>query len=43
MDRRRQKFTLALVLYAGWVLSLGAMAWLSADRPQPRLSLPAPR
>ena len=43
MDRRHLKFALALTLYVGWVLGLGAMAWLSADRPQIRPSLPAPR
>jgi len=36
MDRRRTKYLLALTLYAGWVIGLGAMAWLSGDRPQPR-------
>jgi len=30
------RFLLALTLYAGWVLGLGAMAWFSGDRPRPR-------
>jgi hypothetical protein len=38
MDRRRLRFLLALFLYVGWVFGLGAMAWLSGDRPQPRSS-----
>jgi hypothetical protein len=36
MERPRLKFILALVLYVGWVLGLGMMAWLSGHRPQPR-------
>ncbi len=43
MDRRRLKFFLALTLFAGWVLGLGAMALVSGDRPQARASAPAPR
>ena len=36
MDRRRRNFILALGLFAAWIGVLGAMAWLSADRPQQR-------
>jgi hypothetical protein len=36
MDRRRLRFVLALALFAGWVVALGGMAFLSADRPRPR-------
>ncbi len=43
MDRRRLRFWLALTLYAGWVLGLGAMAWLSGDRPQTRPAAPVAR
>ncbi len=45
MDRRRLKFFLALTLFAGWVLGLGAMALFSGDRPRPRAGVlaPAPR
>ena len=43
MNRRLLNFVLALFLFMGWVLGLGAMAWLSADRPQPRPLAPAAR
>jgi hypothetical protein len=43
MDRRHLRFVLALALYVSWVLGLGAMAWLSGDRPQPRPSQRAAR
>jgi hypothetical protein len=43
MDRPRLRFVLALILYFGWALGLGTMAWLSADRPQPRSTAPASR
>lgn len=35
MDRPRFRFFLALALFIGWVIGLGAMAWFSADRPRP--------
>lgn len=38
MDRRRLMFFLALTLFVGWVIGLGAMAFFSADRPRPRPS-----
>ncbi len=43
MDRRRWKFYLALALFSGWVLGLGAMAWFSGDRPQARPLAASPR
>jgi hypothetical protein len=43
MDRPHLRFVLALSLFAVWVLGLGAMALVSADRPQVRSSLTVPR
>jgi hypothetical protein len=43
MNRRLLNFVLASFLCAVWLLGLGAMAWLSADRPQPRPAAPAAR
>jgi hypothetical protein len=43
MNQRYLNFALALSLFAGWVVGLGAMAWLSADRPQTRPPVPASR
>jgi hypothetical protein len=43
MDRGRLRFFLALALFAGWAIGLGAMAWLSADRPRPRPPTPVAR
>jgi hypothetical protein len=36
MDRGQFRFLLALTLFVGWVIGLGAMALFSADRPRPR-------
>ena len=44
MDRRRLRFFLALTLFAGWVLGLGTLAWLSERGPNSALgSRPALR
>ena len=43
MDRGRLKFFLALTLFVGWVVGLGAMAFYSADPPRPRRPSPVAR
>ncbi len=43
MNRRLLNFALASFLYLAWVVGLGTMAWLSADRPHPRSTTPAAR
>jgi hypothetical protein len=43
MDVRRRNFYLALVLYVGWIVCLGFMAFTSGDPPRPRPSQPAGR
>ena len=43
MQRSRLMFLLVSMLFAGWVMGLGAMAFLSADRPRPLVSTPIAR
>ncbi len=43
MDRGRLRFLLALTLYFGWVVGLGAVARISGQGPRPLPATPAVR